>query len=69
MRKDKDSFTYINSDYERFKFGLAYFEDLNTPLLYNEALSIFEIIKKIILDIDKNCVVDIVGGFRRLFTS
>ena len=55
----------IHSEYERLKYGLAYFEDLITPLNFSDAINIFEIIKKVILNVDVNCVIEIVGGFRR----
>jgi hypothetical protein len=44
---------------------LSYNEDLNKPIDYDKALKIFEIIRKITLEIDKNCILEIVGGFRR----
>ncbi len=57
----------IHSEYERFRYGLTYYKDLIAPLNYDDALNIYEIIKKMIINIDANCVFDMVGGFRRFY--
>jgi hypothetical protein len=56
-----------NNDFERLKFGLTYFEDLNeNKITRDECFSIFENLKSIILnEVDKQCVIELVGGFRR----
>ena len=65
MMNKENSFN-IDVDNERFKYGLSYYEDLNRQLSFADAMRIFEIVKKISLEIDKNCILDVVGGFRRL---
>ena len=57
----------IQSDFERFKYGLTYFEDLNdNKITIEECHSIFEILKNIIWDeVNKDCIIELVGGFKR----
>lgn len=57
----------IHGDFERFKYGLTYYDDLtNNKISKDEAFCIFETIKNLILeDVDSNCQIELMGGFRR----
>ena len=50
---------------DRIKYGLAYFDDLNTPVTLSECKLIYDTIRSIILDVDHESLVDLVGGFSR----
>lgn len=65
LRRDINDVLKYDHDYERFKYGLTYYEDLVMPIMANEASDIFNLIKNLILKIDNKCIVDMVGGFRR----
>nr|CAB3265010.1 DNA-directed DNA/RNA polymerase mu-like [Phallusia mammillata] len=45
--------------------GLEYYEDLNTPVSKDEALCVSEIVKTVCMEIKKDLLVTLVGGFRR----
>lgn len=58
----------VQSDFERFKYGLAYYEDLTEEkIAREEANFIFEKLKSLILEnVGNECLTELMGGFRRL---
>jgi hypothetical protein len=52
--------------FDRIKYGIAYYADLSERVTTDEANRIFETIKRIVLDVNDEFIVTLVGGFRRL---
>ncbi len=57
----------LKSDLDRIKYGLTYYDDLAIRRInQSECKYIFEFIKDLILtNIDKDCIIELTGGFRR----
>lgn len=65
MRSDQLS-KGVQSDLERMKYGLAYFDDLNQPISYDDGQTIFESIKDLVLnEVNNECQIELMGGFKR----
>ena len=56
----------VQCDFDRLKVGLAYHEDLvEKPITYEESQVIFDQLKRFILEVNSECLVELMGGFRR----
>ena len=57
----------IHGDIERLKYGLTYYDDLSVKhITLDESKFLFDLLKDLILsEIDKECHVELMGGFRR----
>jgi len=56
----------VQCDFDRLKVGLAYHEELvENPITYEESLFIFDQLRRFILEVNSECLVELVGGFRR----
>ena len=56
----------VQCDFDRLKVGLAYHEDLvDNPITYEESMVIFDQLKRVILEANSECLVELMGGFRR----
>ncbi len=57
----------IHSEIERIKYGLTYYDDLTiNRISLDESQLIFDSMKNLILnEIDKDCLIELMGGFRR----
>jgi len=57
----------LHGEVERLKYGITYFNDLTiNKITLDESKNLFEMLKDIILnEIDQQCHVELVGGFRR----
>ena len=57
----------LETDFDRLKYGLTYFEDLTVKRIdRDECNYIFDLIKTLVLEnVSKECTFELVGGFKR----
>ena len=68
LRRDYSELSLkLHGEVERLKYGITYFNDLTiNKINLDESKNFFEMLKDIILtEIDQQCHVELVGGFRR----
>ena len=67
-RDEQDSLSKrLHTDFERFKYGLVYYEDLvQNPITLKESFWIVEKLEYLLKEyIDSDCQIELMGGFKR----